>query len=236
MRTAMTEELDVIFFDLGGTLVDMSVSRDSVWAEVLSRHGVDVEVGTLTSALRKTDRALDEAFADIQGADEGPFWKRYDAEVVGNLGLSIDLEDVEADLSASFDRIIPDESLWKDYPDAKPTLESLAGRDIGVGLISNATDLARRVLRRLDMEKYFDPIIISSEIGHRKPEKEIFDIALNEAGAAPSRTLYIGDKFAVDIKGANGAGMNTILVDRGNVYPDASCVRISDLSALRTYV
>jgi HAD superfamily hydrolase (TIGR01549 family) len=232
----MTEELDVVFFDLGGTLIDMSVSRESVWAEALSRHGADVEAETLTRALRKADRDLDEAFADIQGVDEGPFWKRYDAEVVRSLGLGIDPEDVEADLSASFDKIIPDESLWKDYQDAKPTLDALAGRDIEVGLISNATDLARRVLRRLDMEKYFDPIIISSEIGHRKPEREIFDIALNEAGAAPSRALYIGDKYAVDVKGANRAGMNTVLIDRGNVFPDASCVRISDLSALRTFL
>ncbi len=232
----MTEELDVVFFDLGGTLIDMSVSRESVWTETLSRHGADVEVETLTRTLRKADRDLDEAFADIRGMDEGAFWKIYDAEVVRSLGLEIDPEEIEADLSASFDKIMPDESLWKDYPDTKPTLDDLAGRDIEVGLISNATDLARRVLRRLDMEKYFDPIIISSEIGHRKPEREIFDIALNEAGAAPSRTLYIGDKYAVDVKGANRAGMNTVLIDRGNVFPDASCVRIPDLSALRTFL
>jgi len=232
----MTEELDVVFFDLGGTLIDMSVSRESVWTEALSRHGANVEVEALTRTLRKADRDLDEAFADIRGMDEGAFWKRYDAEVVRSLGLEIDPEEIEADLAASFDKIMPDESLWKDYPDTKPTLDDLAGRDIEVGLISNATDLARRVLRRLDMEKYFDPIIISSEIGHRKPEREIFDIALNEAGAAPSRTLYIGDKYAVDVKGANRAGMNTVLIDRGNVFPDASCVRISDLSALRTFL
>jgi len=217
-------------------LIDMSVSRESVWAEALSRHGADVEAETLTRALRKADRDLDEAFADIQGVDERPFWKRYDTEVVRSLGLDIDPEDVVADLSASFDRIMPDESLWKDYPDTKPTLDGLTGRDIEVGLISNATDLARKVLRRLDMEKYFDPIIISSEIGHRKPEREAFDIALNEAGAAPSRALYIGDKFAVDIKGANRAGMNTVLVDRGNVFPDEPCVRIPDLSALMTFL
>ncbi len=232
----MTEELDIVFFDLGGTLIDMSVSRECVWAEALSRHGVDTETKTLTRALRKADRDLDEAFADIQGVDETPFWKGYYARVIRSLGLDIDLEDVVADLSASFDRITPDEEIWIDYPDSKPTLDSLAGRDIDIGIISNATGLARRVLCRLDMEKYFDPIIISSEIGSRKPEREIFEIALTEAGAAPSRALYIGDKFAVDVKGANRVGMNTVLIDRGNVFPDASCVRISDLSALRTYL
>jgi REG-2-like HAD superfamily hydrolase len=232
----MTEELDVVFFDLGGTLVDMSVPRESVWAEVLSRHGVDVPAEDISRALRKEDRELDDAFAEIQGADEKPFWRRYDAEVLRSLGVDMDPDEVVADISASFGKIIPDESMWIDYPDAKPTLDDLRRRGITTGLISNATDLARRVLRRLDMEKYFDPIIISSEIGHRKPEREIFDIALRDAGAAPSRALYIGDKLAVDVKGANRVGLNAVLIDRGGVFPDAPCLRISDLSAIRTFL
>jgi HAD superfamily hydrolase (TIGR01509 family) len=232
----MTEELDAVFFDLGGTLVDMDVTRESVWAEVLSRHGADIPTDLIAGALRKADRDLDDAFAEIQGIDERPFWKRYDTEVLRSLDIDMDPDEVMTDLSASFGKIIPDERTWKDYPDARPTLDDLVRRDIGVGLISNATDLARRVLRRLGMERYFDPIIISSEIGHRKPEREIFDIALREAGVAPSRALYIGDKLAVDVRGANKVGLNAVLIDRAGVFPDAPCVRISDLSAIRTFL
>jgi HAD superfamily hydrolase (TIGR01662 family) len=232
----MTEELDAVFFDLGGTLVDMSVPRENVWAEAFSKHGENVGPDELRRALRKADHDLDEAFAAIQGMDEKPFWRTYDEAVLDSLGVEVDPEEFMADLSASFGKIIPDENVWTDYPDAKPILEDLARRDMDVGLISNATDLARRVLRRLDMERYFDPIVISSEIGYRKPEREIFDKALGEAGVAPSRALYIGDKLAVDVKGASRAGLNAVLIDRGSIFPDAPCVRISNLSALRTFL
>jgi FMN phosphatase YigB (HAD superfamily) len=232
----MTEELDAVFFDLGGTLVDMSVPRENVWVDVLSEHGAQVGADRLTNVLRNVDRDMDDAFAQIQGQDERPFWRAYDDAVLASLGVKVDPEGFRKDLSEAFGRIIPDEGVWTDYPDAKPILDSLGGRDMAVGLISNATDLARKVLRRLDMERYFDPIIISSEIGHRKPEPEIFDMALKEAGVSPSRALYIGDKLAVDVKGASGAGMNAVLIDRGSVFPDAPCVRITNLSTLRAFL
>ena len=232
----MTEELDAVFFDLGGTLVDMSVPREDLWSKVLSEHGAKVEREELSEALRRTDRDLDEAFARIQGTDERPFWKAYDEAVLANLRVQVDPERFREDLSEAFGNVIPDESVWTDYPDAKPLLERLGERDIQVGLISNATDLARRVLKRLDMERYFDPIVISSEIGHRKPEKAIFEKALDEAGVAASRAIYIGDKLAVDVKGANKAGLNAVLIDRGAVFPDAQCVRITNLSALRAFL
>ena len=235
-KNDMTEELDAVFFDLGGTLVDMNVPREDLWSMVLSRHGADVDKGRLSGALRKADRDLDEAFARIQGMDERPFWKAYDDAVLADLGAEVDSERFRADLSEAFGKVVPDEEVWTDYPDAKPLLERLGERDIKVGLISNATDLARRVLKRLDMERYFDPIVISSEIGHRKPEREIFDRALDRAGVAPSRAIYIGDKLAVDVVGASRAGLNAVLIDRGEIFPDAQCVRIKDLSALRAFL
>jgi FMN phosphatase YigB (HAD superfamily) len=60
-------------------------------------------------------------------------------------------------------------------------------------------------------------------------------MAAEEAGTSPSRSLYLGDKPAVDIKGATRAGMNAILVDRANAFPDASCIRIRDLTYLKRF-
>ncbi len=232
----MTEELDVVFFDLGGTLIDVSVPRERVWADVLSRHGEDVDTSVLAESIRAADRDLDESFAGIQGTDEGPFWLEYNSNVLRRLGLDMRAEDVLTELSESFDELVMDEKNWKDYSDTRPLLEDLSRRDMEVGLISNATDLARKVLTRLDLERYFDPIVISSEIGHRKPSREIFRSALEEADAVPSRSLYIGDKPAVDILGARRAGMNAILIDRGDTFPDAECFRIRDLGAIRNFV
>jgi putative hydrolase of the HAD superfamily len=232
----MTEELDVVFFDLGGTLIDVSVPREHLWAEVLSKHGMEVDIPKLAESIRAADRDMDETFANIQGMDEKPFWLEFNSRVLEGIGVDTRSEEVVSELSKSFGALVTDEEKWKDYPDTRPLLEDLCRRDIEVGLISNATNLARKVLRRLDLEKYFDPIVISSEIGHRKPSREIFDEALDRAGAAPSRSIYIGDKPAVDVLGAKKAGMNAILVDREDTFPEAQCFRVRDLNAIRTFV
>ncbi|UCE91414.1 MAG: HAD-IA family hydrolase [Methanobacteriota archaeon] len=232
----MTEELDVVFFDLGGTLIDVSVPREQLWANVLSRHGKNVDLSRLAASIKAADRDMDDHLASIQGMDEEPFWLEFNSRVLEGVGVDVASEEVASDLSRSFCRLVADEEKWRDYPDARPLLEDLSHRDIKVGLISNATNLARRVLRRLDLERYFDPIVISSEIGHRKPSREIFYTALDRAGAAPSRSIYIGDKPAVDVVGAKNAGMNAILVDREDTFPGAQCFRVRDLEAIRTFV
>ena len=232
----MTEELDVVFLDLGGTLVDTTVPRESIWSDVLLEHGEDVDHADIAAALRRADRELDDRFASVQGADERPFWIEYDEAVLGHMGLELGAENIIQDISTAMGRMVMEESNWADYPDVRPFLEALGRRGLDVGLISNATDLARRVLKRLDLERYFDPIVISSEVGHRKPSRQIFDIALDQSGVASSRAIYIGDKPAVDIEGANNASLNAILIDREGLFRDANCIRIPDLDSLGTYL
>lgn len=229
--------MDAVFFDLGGTLVDTIVPRERVWSDVLSDRGQEVAQERITAALRTADRDLDGRFAAIQEAsDETEFWLEYDRTVLGQLDVDVQAEEVVGDLSKAMGRMVMDEANWADYPDVRPFLEELGQHDLGVGLISNATDLARRVMRRLDLERYFDPIIISSEVGHRKPSRGIFDIALTEAGVPASRAMYIGDKPAVDVAGARDAGLNAVLIDRADLFGDRDCIRIPDLDYLGAYI
>jgi putative hydrolase of the HAD superfamily len=112
----------------------------------------------------------------------------------------------------------------------------VANRDLVVGVISNATDLARRVLDHLDLSKYFDIMVLSDEVGVRKPSKRIFQIAAEEAGVSPHRCIYAGDKLAVDVVGARSAGMNAVLIDRVGAFPHADCIRGSDLNIFRRFL
>lgn len=60
------------------------------------------------------------------------------------------------------------------------------------------------------LERWFDGIVISEEVGTAKPDPEIFRRALAAAGHAdPATTLMVGDNLASDIKGGNDAGMHT---------------------------
>ena len=91
-------------------------------------------------------------------------------------------------------------------------LESLRDRGLKLGLVSNAFDppaLLHRDLERLGVAQRLDTAVFSSEVGRRKPERPIFDRALETLGAAAGRTLFVGDTLATDIAGADALGMHT---------------------------
>lgn len=62
-----------------------------------------------------------------------------------------------------------------------------------------------------DLRKYFSTITTSEEAGVKKPEAGIFELALAKAVAKPSESLMIGDDIEVDVAGAKGIGMATLL-------------------------
>ena len=81
---------------------------------------------------------------------------------------------------------------------------------IRTGVISNiayaATVVAQRI-KRLLPENAFEFIITSSSYMFRKPNKRIFDLALEKAELAPEEVWYIGDQYECDIKGALSTGL-----------------------------
>jgi FMN phosphatase YigB (HAD superfamily) len=88
------------------------------------------------------------------------------------------------------------------------------GTPLKLGLISNAGDgdAIRQFLKRNDLERYFGTMIISEEIGLAKPWKRIFHMALDELDVRPERSVYIGDRYQVDVVGSREAGMLPVYI------------------------
>lgn len=87
-------------------------------------------------------------------------------------------------------------------------LRSLRGR-YKTGLISNAWSDLRDYIVREKMDDAFDHIIISAEVGVAKPEAEIYNIALERAGASPGEAVFVDD-FYVNIEGCEKVGIKGI--------------------------
>ncbi len=89
-------------------------------------------------------------------------------------------------------------------------LAYLKGRGIRTGVISNiayAPSVVADRIHRLLPEHSFEFMITSSNYIFRKPNKRIFDLALEKAELKPSQVWYIGDQYECDIKGASNAGL-----------------------------
>lgn len=109
-----------------------------------------------------------------------------------------------------------DTIFWDAAAPGKPTegmkefLEYLKKDGIRTGVISNiayAPAVVAGRINRLLPENAFEFIITSSNYIFRKPNKRIFDLALEKAELAPEDVWYIGDQYECDIKGALGAGL-----------------------------
>lgn len=92
----------------------------------------------------------------------------------------------------------------------KEFLQYLKSKKIRTGVISNisydSSVVAERIERLLP-ENDFEFIVASSNYIFRKPNKRIFDLALEKSGLRPDEVWYIGDQYECDVKGALNAGL-----------------------------
>ena len=95
-----------------------------------------------------------------------------------------------------------------------PLLESLKDRFI-LGLISNFDhpEHVKNLLAKDKIDKYFSSISVSGEVGFKKPDKRIFDIALRNTNLRPEEVLFVGDSND-DIQGAKSAGIVPVFIKR----------------------
>jgi putative hydrolase of the HAD superfamily len=82
-------------------------------------------------------------------------------------------------------------------------------------------------LRTSKLSPFVTNVITAEEIGRLKPAKELFDYALQHAGATKEESIVIGDCYETDIIGAHNAGIDQIFLNTKNV---------SDLPVKPTYI
>jgi len=88
-----------------------------------------------------------------------------------------------------------------------------------LGLVSNFgyPPTIIHLLEKFDLGRFFDAIVISGDVGWRKPSPKIFETALKALSVTPSETVFVGDTPYHDIQGAKQMGMKTILVKKDSV-------------------
>jgi putative hydrolase of the HAD superfamily len=72
----------------------------------------------------------------------------------------------------------------------------------------------RVILEREGIATLFDTIVISDEVGWRKPKPVIFETALDRMGVRAAEALFVGDRADIDVIGARAVGMPTAWINR----------------------
>ena len=173
--------------------------------EALGRDGLP-ESGAITAHFREQYEPL----FWVPGTLEEIEYPGLVHELLGHFGIEVSDEELGRFLEAEHAAWEPARTLGST---THALLEALRGRELRLGLVSNAFDpgwLLHRDLEQMGIAERIDFAVFSSEIGKRKPHPEIFERALEALGVSPEEAMFVGDRLYEDVRGAGEVGMTTV--------------------------
>ena len=100
------------------------------------------------------------------------------------------------------------------FPYTFEILDYLKAKKYQLHLITNGFEKTQwRKLKNSGLDKYFTEVITSEASNSIKPNKEIFEYAIQKTGARIEECIMIGDNLDADIEGAVNAGMDSVFVN-----------------------
>ncbi|OGN99692.1 MAG: hypothetical protein A2Y58_02620 [Chloroflexi bacterium RBG_13_51_52] len=226
--------IKAVFFDLYQTLVRYQPSQEELEAKALNNFGIDITAAELRHPILTANEFIYQQIAKRPLSQRSreeviALYLEYQRIVIKEAGITAD-EKVVMGLLGMMQQAKMDLVLFDDVPAA---LDTLKKRGLKLGLISNIEQDMSATLDRLGLSAKLDFVVTSQDAGFTKPQKGIFQYALKQAGVPPAEAVYIGDQYQVDVIGADGAGMQGILLDRDNYYKKKlDCLKIKSLSEL----
>jgi HAD superfamily hydrolase (TIGR01549 family) len=214
MQRRISPKVKGVFFDLYGTLLILGDMKRawSDWIEVLytclcppemavtrERFGdcchqffsKEEPAAETTDGLTVFERRIHRLAASLGSQIELPLLKETANRAVNTWQMQVQLD-----------------------PEAPAVLSKLAESKT-LALISNFDHPphAHRILRETGLARYFDAIVVSGDVGIKKPNPGIFNIALEQTGLNSDEVVYVGDTQE-DVDGATAAGIKPILIAR----------------------
>ena len=227
-----------IIFDLDDTILDTTLSADRLWSraavEFAGRAGVDV---------------LD--FDEQMKVSREWFWSDPERNKAGRMDLykarAGCIEHALSILNASNTALATEVADWfterritsmQPFGGAIETLKALKEAAVRLALISNGKgETQREKVVLFGLEPLFDCIILEGEFGAGKPDRRVFDHALQTLNAEPSETWMVGDNLQWEVAAPQALGMKGIWVDwkgvglpgESDVAPDRIIRSIAEL-------
>lgn len=199
-------KLDWIFLDLDNTLWDFDANAEEALQVLFERHHLKVKSGYEV-----------HEFCELYKSVNATFWKRYENGEIDKHHLRTE-RFVETFRQMGIPESEHPEDVWNEYLEICPLMTRMmpgameflqkASKNAKLAIITNGFEHTQvKKLSCSGIEKYISFMVTSETFGIPKPNKEIFQFALEAAKTTSEHSLYIGDTFETDILGAIGAGI-----------------------------
>ena len=196
--------IQVVLWDIDGTLLDFHSAEAAAIRALFQKFGL----GPCTDAMLADYSAINAGY--WQKLETGELTKpqvltgRFET-FFSKYGL--DTGCVES-FNAAYQLALGDTICF--CPNALETLEALKGKALQCAVTNGTVVAQKKKLALSGLDKLFDHIFISDEIGIDKPNTAFFDAVWQKIGVFdPNEVLIVGDSLTSDIRGGNNAGMKT---------------------------
>ena len=237
-KVVLPDTYDYYVFDLYGTLVDIHTEEDdrNLWEKMCLFYGY--------YDAHYTPEEMQESYgALVKGKEaELKMTLEEDPHYAHEASPEIEITEVFKELFAKkgvkadkhlavhagqFFRVLSTEYV-KAYEGTEEMLKKLRDAGKKVYLLSNTQRIFTEYeMHVIDIAKYFDGILISSDYKTKKPDKRFFDILINRYDIDPSKTLFIGNDSKTDIGGAKQVDFDTFYV-KSNISPQGDMAEDAD--------
>ncbi len=235
-------EIEAIFLDVGNTLrilTDEPDHRSTARQKITELVGIDEDPFSFCEKLDERYKAYRKwAFEQMREAPESELWTRwltpdFPAEKIAPLGKQLTYQYRQS------------MGLRVMVAYSREVIEALHQRGYILGIISNVitSDEIPDWLEEDGLTSYFKSVVLSSVLGIRKPDPEIYLEAARVAGVVPEKCVYVGDNLKRDVTGTRNAGfgMSVIMMEKAEQanakytadnQPDAFIANFLDLLTL----
>ncbi|MBA7475836.1 Phosphoglycolate phosphatase [subsurface metagenome] len=240
LKTWALRMIKAVFFDWFYTLARFEPPRHQLYSQAFQEFGIELPPEKAMRGILIADQYFFEENAKSPVAERSP---EEQLEVYINYPNAILTE-----AGAKAPRELPLKILKRVreqfkgitfalFDDVLSTLKTLKQQNFILGLLTNLDSDMAPICRGVGLEPYLDFVVTSKEAGADKPKPPIFLAALDKAGVNASEAVHVGDQYKLDVIGARAVGINPILVDRYDIYPEVSdCPRIHNLTELAQYL
>lgn len=231
------ENIHHIFFDLDHTLWDFDRNAESCLQQMFIKN--DLHGRGVSNA---------DIFIETFAVHNRALWKQLEAKEITHdflrderFNVVLKALKVESDVMLS-NKLNDDflESLTEQTHLIDGTIELLEylSPNYEMHILSNGFDtIQRKKIRLSGLEKYFKNVVTFDTAQARKPDRKIFEAAINLANSTPENCLMVGDTIEADIHGALGVGMAAVWYDaNAEKSPLADVQHIRHLSQLKAFL
>ena len=226
VKTMIPANVRAIFFDAVGTLIDPDPAAAVVYYQVGRQHGSKYDPDQIARRFRAAFQQEEEA--DRAGGwrtsedRERRRWRNIVAQVLD------DVSDPEACFAELYEHFGHPRA-WRLESEAATVLQKLARQGYVLGMASNYDRRLRSVAADLPGLSPLQHLVISSDVGWRKPAPKFFAAVCAATGLAAEQILHLGDDRENDYQGATDAGLQALLLDRALQFPGFAGPRLRQL-------